>query len=131
MDHLSGAEAVGLLELRAQVTFRHPLLRSAVLRAASLGERRSVHRALAGATDPLFDPNRRAWHRAHAVAGPDEDVVGELEQSAVRARAGGWPRRRRSWSDRRRLRPTRLGRPMGRCKPPPASISPVSFPTTG
>ena len=83
------AEADGLLELGAQVTFRHPLLRSAIYRAASTEERRAAHRALAAATDPERDPDRRAWHRAHAIAGPDEDVAHELERSAGRARARG------------------------------------------
>ena len=86
---LSPAEADGLLELGPQVKFRHPLLRSAIYRAAPSDERRAAHRALAAATDPEFDPDRRAWHRAHAIAEPDEDVALELEQSAARARARG------------------------------------------
>ena len=86
---LSPAEADGLVEFGAQVTFRHPLLRSAIYRAARPEERRAAHRALATATDPEVDPDRRAWHRAHATAEPDEDVALELERSAARARARG------------------------------------------
>jgi DNA-binding CsgD family transcriptional regulator len=83
------AEAAGLLTLGARVTFRHPLLRSAIYRAASAEKRRSAHEALAGATDPEFDPDRRAWHRAQATLAPDEEVAAELERSADRARARG------------------------------------------
>jgi DNA-binding CsgD family transcriptional regulator len=83
------ADTDGLLTLGARVTFRHPLVRSSVYRAASLEERQAVHRALADATDPDVDPDRRAWHRAQAVTGPDEDVASELERSAGRAQARG------------------------------------------
>ena len=83
------AQAEGLLDFGAQVAFRHPLLRSAVYRAAAPGERRSAHLALATATDAETDPDRRAWHRAHATLAPDEDVADELERSAGRAQARG------------------------------------------
>jgi DNA-binding CsgD family transcriptional regulator len=82
-------ESEGLLSLSSRVAFRHPLVRSAIYRAASPQERREVHRALAEATDPNVDPDRRAWHRAHAASVPDEHVAAELEHSAARAQSRG------------------------------------------
>jgi DNA-binding CsgD family transcriptional regulator len=82
-------ESQGLLVLSPRVVFRHPLVRSAIYRAFDPRERREIHRALAEATDPRIDPDRRAWHRAQATSVPDEDVASELEHSAARAQARG------------------------------------------
>ncbi|PWB96447.1 ATP-binding protein [Salinibacterium hongtaonis] len=83
------AEAAGLIEIDSRVRFRHPLVRSAVYRSANPADRRRVHSALAAATDADLDPDRRAWHRAQAVRGVDEEAAADLERSAGRALARG------------------------------------------
>ncbi len=91
IDVQAAAPAVeaGLVEVGARMRFWHPLVRSAAYRSASAADRQVVHAALAEVTDPAADPDRRAWHRAHASTGPDEDVAAELEHSAGRAQARG------------------------------------------
>jgi DNA-binding CsgD family transcriptional regulator len=88
-DAAAPAEEGDLVEVGARVRFRHPLVRSAIYRVATPAERRAVHQALALATDPHVDPDRRAWHQARAATGPDEAVAEELVSSAGRAQARG------------------------------------------
>lgn len=89
VDALAPAETAGVIEFGPRMRFHHPLVRSAAYRAATLTDRREVHRVLAEATDPKVDPDRRAWHAAHAAAGPDDTVAAELEASADRAHSRG------------------------------------------
>ncbi len=88
-DAAAPAVEAGLIEFGARLRFRHPLIRSAAYRSGSAAETRQAHRALADVTDPSLDPDRRAWHRAQAAAGPDASVADELEKSAGRAQARG------------------------------------------
>ena len=91
VDPIASAPAIesGLIEMGARVWFRHPLVRSAVYNGVPLTDRQAAHRALADATDPYVDPDRKAWHRALGTPIPDEDIAEALEHSADRARARG------------------------------------------
>jgi DNA-binding CsgD family transcriptional regulator len=88
-ENAAPAEEAGLCEFGARIRFRHPLVRAAAYTAGPLDERRRAHATIAEVTDAEGDPDRRAWHRALASAGPDDAVADELERSAARARARG------------------------------------------
>ena len=85
---LAPAVEARLIELGpGTLTFRHPLMRSAIPQAAQAGEVQRAHRALAETLSG--QPDRRAWHRAWATAGTDESVAAELELAADRAKRRG------------------------------------------
>lgn len=89
VDAAAPAETAGLISLDGRITFRHPLVRSAIYRDAPLSERRRVHDVLGQAiTDPSV-AEYRAWHRAHAASAPDENLAAELVYAAKQARKRG------------------------------------------
>ncbi|MCP9953492.1 LuxR C-terminal-related transcriptional regulator [Actinomadura madurae] len=88
---LGPAEEAGLVVLDGEeVRFRHPLIRAVTYQDAPHHRRIEVHGALAATLAGDGHADRRAWHLAAAVTGPDEDVAAELERVAHRAgRRGG------------------------------------------
>ncbi|MEU4674755.1 AAA family ATPase [Amycolatopsis sp. NPDC023774] len=89
VDAASPAEIADLVSIGRRVRFRHPLVRSAVYRTASLSDRRRVHAALADSIHPQVDDEHRAWHRGQSATGPDESIAADLEHAAARARGRG------------------------------------------
>ncbi|MFJ6569063.1 AAA family ATPase [Streptomyces sp. NPDC091292] len=89
-EALQRAQGTGLIDLdrtKTRLTFRHPLIRSAVMELSTAGEQRRAHEALARRPD--VGEERRTWHLAHAAVEPDERVAGLLEQLARRSRGRG------------------------------------------
>jgi DNA-binding CsgD family transcriptional regulator len=84
-DAAAAAERSGLITIGQQkVTFRHPLIRAAAYHGAVFAARSAAHLAIASVLTGEHDADRRAWHRATAAVGPDEQIAAELEQAAAR-----------------------------------------------
>jgi DNA-binding CsgD family transcriptional regulator len=100
-DDLDAARAAGLIEMNGgALSFRHSLIRAAVQHAVPAALRRSAHHALADALDAPGQADRRAWHRAAAATGPDEEIAGALERTAGNARDSSGATGALAWYER-------------------------------
>jgi DNA-binding CsgD family transcriptional regulator len=88
-DAAAAAESERLIAVGPPVSFRHPLIRSAIYHGTPPGVRRTMHAALADAIDPKTDPDRHAEHRALAAVQPDEEIARELLRAAERGKEKG------------------------------------------
>ena len=88
-DAAAAAESERLIVVAPRVSFRHPLIRSAIYHGTPPAERRTMHAALADAIDPKVDPDRHAEHRALAAVQPDEEIALELLRAAERGKEKG------------------------------------------
>ncbi|MFD4462127.1 AAA family ATPase [Nocardia sp. NPDC058480] len=87
LQDLQPAQDAGMVATDGQsLTWRHPLLRSAVYQGSALTDRLAAHRALADALVDDDAADLRAWHLACAATGPDEHTATALERTADRAR---------------------------------------------
>jgi hypothetical protein len=85
---LDPAAEAGLLRIDSRrVQFRHPLVRSGVLQAASLARRQAANAALAEVL--AHEPYRRTWHKAQSILGPDDSIADELEANVAIALSRG------------------------------------------
>ncbi len=88
VDVLAPAVSARLVEIDdREFRFRHPLMRAAIRQEASMSQRHAAHAALADVLSS--QPERRVWHRAASIIGPDEGVACELDAAAVRAQRRG------------------------------------------
>jgi hypothetical protein len=84
---LQPAVEAGLIDIvDAEVSFRHPLIRSAVRQAAPAAQIFEMYTILAAI---VADPERQLWHRAMSAEGADEEIAAALEKHAGTARRRG------------------------------------------
>ncbi|MEV0904336.1 LuxR family transcriptional regulator [Streptomyces hokutonensis] len=77
VDALDSAVAASLLRLdRTTLRFLHPVIRFAVLAAETPARRQAADAALAQVLTE--HPDRRTWHRAQSVNGPDDEIADQL-----------------------------------------------------
>ncbi|MFE4976661.1 AAA family ATPase [Kitasatospora sp. NPDC056651] len=107
-EHLAPAEESGLVTVApdSRISFRHPLLRSAILQRAPHHQKLAVHQAIAGV---LPDGDRRTWHLALAATGPDAGLADALERAAARAERRGGHGGAAAYERAARLTPDRDG----------------------
>ena len=89
-EALEPAEASGVVRTDGgRIAFRHPLVRAAVLVAATLAQRQRTHAALASVLHGEEHADRRVWHHALATLTADENVAAALEAAARRSQLRG------------------------------------------
>ena len=77
VDVLDSAVGASLIRLdRTTLRFQHPVVRFAVLEAETQSRRQAADAALAQVL--AAHPDRRTWHRAQSVNGPDDELADEL-----------------------------------------------------
>jgi DNA-binding CsgD family transcriptional regulator len=83
------AVSAEIIAVAPRISFRHPLIRSAVIGGSAAPQRAKVHRTLAALCEGDGNADARAWHLAAAATGTDESVASELEDRGAHARASG------------------------------------------
>lgn len=80
VDVLDSAVAASLIRLdRTTLRFLHPVVRFAVLEAETPARRQAAHAAMAQVL--AEHPDRRTWHRAQSVNGPDDEIADGLSDA--------------------------------------------------
>ena len=89
-DVFDPAQAEGLVHIDGvALSFRHPLVRSAVYESAPIGQRQRTHAALADALSAEQHPDRAVWHQARATLTADATIAAALEASGRRSQGRG------------------------------------------